>query len=677
MKPSPGSERDVLGLVEKRVPQRHSWSSRIALEAQCLKHLYFFGGKQHFAIIGGDIVEIPVEQHEIRYKHNMVRPAVLRAVAKVVQMQGRFDVAPDGPSTKHREIAATSNRVFDHARAATDYQDEKAMAYVWAATCGTSFLKITWDQERGVPDRFYHLSGADRAIVPPNYLTPDQRRDRDLAGLYDDFAPGEIDVEAVSLFQIYVDPHTKRSMSDARWCAQVQYVDREWIGETFGINPDEIDTEEPSSASSRFEDALALLHAGLGGAYAVGSDNEIQRKNRARLVQMWERPSRKHKRGRFVVVAGRKVLRDIDNPYCADQTGWTHLPFYKVDWVPMPGRFWGLSLVEDMTSPQVRYNESRARMAEFERVYGRPHTFVPKGSGIPTGQMTLKPGAVYEFNAALGTPVTGAMPQLPKEVALNAEVAAGEMRQAAAQSDIDSAALPGQMRSGAALRTMQRERDLPLDMTLLGALRVDRDAGRAMLALAKCFYDDERLLKIRGSNGTWSVKAFRASDLATDLRVLSGPGELESPDDAEMRLQTYIELGALQPATNPEDRQLVMKALKYRTTEEIVQDNTQHEERQEEEIRRMIANPKVYLDKPYPLMPFENHAAHMRVLERLFNNLDEMDTLSPEAQSVLVMHWEQHNQAQQAQIAQQLALVEQTKGTPGSKGAASQPSRKA
>jgi hypothetical protein len=210
-------------------------------------------------------------------------------------------------------------------------------------------------------------------------------------------------------------------------------------------------------------------------------------------------------------------------------------------------------------------------------------------------------------------------------------------------------------------------------------LEVDRQNGRQFLALARLFYDNERLIAMRGSNGEWSIKSFVAADLRNDIRVIGEPGELETSDQYQNRLLEFLQVGALQPATNPQHAQIVAKAIKFASAEEFITDLTQHEERQEEEIRRMSANWRQYMDQPYPVMPYEDDTAHMRVLERLFNNLDEWEALSPQVQSVIAVHWQMHQRSMMQKQAQQVQMMVQAKDAAVAgnqpKGAASQASR--
>lgn len=669
------NDRDTLDLINQRIPRRGDAWSRVMFEQTWLRDLFFYGGKQRFSIVGSQIVEVPPEENEIPYKANFIKPAVLRAVTKILNMQGRFGVAPESGSARHREIARMSEQVLDHLRNRTDYDREKLSMLLWAACTGTAFMKTTFDPMGGDSERFFWMSKQDRSVIPSEFLSPEERAQKNRDGLFDDIPMGEVDCEAVPSFQIHEDKASKGKMENCRWIAQLQWIPKDWVAEQFGLaNPDDLESDEYGNAANRWDDALALMASGLQGQYFSFPANERHaRGQRTWLCQMWEVPSRASKKGRFMVASGNRVLLNRNNPNVNDETGRCVLPFVKFDWTEMPGRFWGISLVQDLIAPQYRYNESRSRQSEYEDIFARPVTLMPKNCGIAAGGLEIGAGKSYEYSPQQGEPKFLVPPIMPAASAENAAAARAEIRELSSQSDVDGSKMPGQLRSGLALNALQKERDVVLDMTGFLALRADRDTGRMMLALAKLYYDKQRLIAMRGSNGEWAVKSFMAADLRNDVRIIGSPGELETPEQYQSRILEFIQVGALHPQTDPQHAQIVLKAMKFHSAEEALTDFTQHEERQEEEIRRMVANPKAYLDKPYPVMPYEDDAAHQRVLERLFNNLDEWDKLDPLSQSVVMMHWEMHDRAKNQKVAQQLQMVQAVKGAPGQPGVASQP----
>lgn len=666
--------REVLSLVEKRLPRRGETVERLGLERKWLSAILYYADKHYFTFAGYNPIEVRRGQNEIRYQANFMRPNILRACTKVQNINGRFAAIPDGEGIESREMARLSEIVFQHQRSATCYTREKSMALLWAALCGTGLLKNVYDPLLGDTARFYWVDEKGKEVVTSKDVPPEIRAQKDRDLQFDELPTGEVSCEAVSPFQIHEDPISKGKIEHCRYIFQQQWLPIEFVAERFNVDEGDLTVEQNLTSANRLDQAISMLSSGLTGYQPTPGGDERTRFKLVRLLQMWERPSKAYKKGRYVVVGGEQALIDQDNPYVGDNTASMHLPFVKMDWAPCPGRFWGLSLAESLTNLQFRYNESRSRHAEFENIFGRPITLLPKGAGLSKVNMEIRTGGVYEYNANSGSPVFVPQPSLPPEVMQNSATIQSEMRYIASQSDIDGSKMPGQVRSGAGINAMQRDRDMVLDLTIASSLEMDRMTGCQFLTMARLFYSSDRLAKLRGSNGQWIIKSFKGGDLSNKVRLIGEPGEYQTSDQFKQELQDMVTSGMLQPATNPEHGQVIAKAVKFQTTEEIVVDLTMHEERQEAEIRDMVAAPQKYLDGVYPVLPYEDDIAHQRVMERLFNS-EEFQQMPEQTRSVLAAHWQAHDNQKMQKLAQQMQMMEASRGAPGQTGVASQPSR--
>ena len=671
---SSSQERDVLAMLDKRLPRRGETVERLGLERKWLSNILYCYDKHYFTFAGYSPVEVKRGQNEIRSQTNYVKPAISRAVVKVLNIKGRFAAIPDGDTLEAREQARLGEIIFQHLRTATCYDREKTLMTFWAALCGSGFLKNVYDPLLGDTERFYHTNDGNKSVIRGNLLPADEKARKDVAGEFDEIPNGEISCEATSPFQMHEDPISKGKIEHCRFIFQQQWLPTEWIAERFNVDEKDLTIESNLTSANRLDQAVSMLSSGLTGFQPMTGGDERTRFKLSRLVQMWERPSRKNPKGRYVVVGGERGLIDEHNPYVGDNTAVCHIPFTKMDWMPVMGRFFGSALADSLTPLQYRYNESRSRTAEFENIYGRPIMILPKGAGLSKVNMEIKTGGVYEANTNAGTPTFFPQPALPPDVMQNSQTIAGEMRYISSQSDVDGSKMPGQIRSGAGLNALQRDRDLVLDLTIASSLEADRMSGCQQLTLAKMFYTTERIAYLRGPGGQWSSKRFKSGDFSNKIRIIGEPGEYQTSDQYKQELQDMVTTGMLQPATNPEDRQVIAKAIKFQSAEEIVVDLIQHEERQEQEIRDMMKAPQKFRDGVYPVLPYEDDQAHQRVLERLFNS-DEFQDLDELTRSVLSAHWQAHDNQKMQKLAQQMQMMEASKGAPGQTGVASQPRR--
>ncbi len=666
--------RQVVELLTKRVPRHAQATSRVNIEVDALRNCLFYGSEtQRFAIIGNQIVQVPKRSpHEIEYAANLVRVEVLRTHAKLMGVEGQFGVVPQSGDPLARNLASISTAALEHQCAVTNFTSVKSDALLWAINTGTSFILNEWDPDKGDLERFYWFGENDDSVVDEMGMSPEDKQYRDQNGLFDDLAPGEISSRAFPLFQAYPDMASKGSMEDCRWFCIHQYLPRDLVADVFGADEKDMAVEDATASTHRFEEALALMSSGSTRSAAYAS-YELEYKNRVWLTRCWERPARSNgMKGRFMAVAGGRCLRDTENPYVADRSRKLHIPVVKWDYARMTGRFWGLSLTGALIQPQFRRNRSRSLQAMYEELYCKPGIMVPQGCGIAPNKVTNLPGPVYDYNPAMGEPKAFPIPPMPKEAQNNALMCDAEIAQLGSQSNLDTSKQPGQMRSGAGIQAMNADRDIALSHAMRNMLEAEQRTYEQFLGLGKIRYSTERVAMYRGPNGEFAARAFSASDLTNNIRILAEPGQLETSNDFRQTLSELVKGGLLNPATNPDDRQAVLKALRYKTTDELIDDMTQDEEMQEQEIREMVANWQTL--QGYPTLPIDDDRAHMRVIKRERHS-DRWARYPDQLKALIMAHWQLHDAQLQQKRAQELAMIAATQSTPSAPGVASQPRR--
>ena len=273
------------------------------------------------------------------------------------------------------------------------------------------------------------------------------------------------------------------------------------------------------------------------------------------------------------------------------------------------------------------------------------------------------------------------MPTLSKEVAQNAELALREINLISSQTDPDMTKMPGQLRGGPAVKMMLEEKNKILTPTATDAVRVTVEGGRRLLGLAKHFYTGERIIKYVGDDNEFRVLEYDSAEINTDIRVVGDPGYFHSAATARAEILEYVETGIFDPVNNPEDKAAVLKALAFGSAHEAISEKLADEENQELEIHAVNSFPEKFVLqtpdgptlKPLPVQPYDDDAAHIRVLKRWLKS-DDGRRADPIARGVNMAHLQMHEQRQQAAIQQQMAMMQAMQGTPGSKGKASQPS---
>jgi hypothetical protein len=666
---------DFDDMVKKRVDPKGVRAERYAMEESWLRAMAFFSGKQNWGFDGGgrlvDRDPLDDEQYdlEIDYKVNELRKNIMRAVSMVLATNVKFDVLPQSDSIKHRHIAKVTKQVFQHLRSITGYDDQLSLsASMWAAICGSSFVKVWWDSLAGEADRFYISNKKTREIEPRALWDADLRLDLERQGMFEDYHQGDVRGDILSPFAAYHDWSARDGgIKACQWFAEKHWVDKDIAAERLEMDADDLPADAESQGVRNYEDAIAFMSA----TDNMGPYNYLEpidkRGQRVMWVDMWQRPNRQYPRGLRIIHCGGSVRRVTENPNIADKSGLLHIPFIKQDWAPHPGRFWGFSLAEDMTGLQWHLNRARTSQATFLHIFGNPPTFVGSNSGIDPRQVSVRPGRTYMKDENSSGIEFGPTPHLPAEIFAFGDVVSSDLRSIASQSDMDASKLPGQVRSGAGMEAIARERHIALSIPAKQWAIATRDFGKMGLKLMQMHYDEPRLATYVGEDGSLAVKKFLGADLSTDLVIVGEPSITDTRESRRAEVLDAVQVGALQPAMNPEDRILFLKAMHYDTSDAAISPILAADTREEILIEHIKANPQYF-----PVMDWENHEEGAAAIQRYMQS-EEFETLDSKTQAAIAVRWKEHTQHIQSAVMNQLQMQALTKGAPGQKGAASQP----
>lgn len=691
------SPSEAKTLIEQRVDFHGHAPERRAFDRQMLKNRAMFFGKQHFKEDrNGRLAELTnISPMKVLYRANFILGDVLRAMLTVTGARGEFTVPPNSGSKQDRHAAWVSTKLFEHMSYVNRMREKQRIASLYAAIDGSVIWKTSWNTKKGEPRRYYWSGSSPQS---PVLLDPDEetRRAKEEAGEFDDVFTGDVEFEVGPLFQYQWDWNARETGWDAAdWGVQLTLMKMSRIEELYGSElARHVRPEDPTDGALYYNEAISFI-ANAGGAVTVPTYvTDRQYEPMALHAEYWERANKGNRmQGRRIAYAGGAVLASGPNPYRITKH---EIPLEKQDWITAPGRFIGISLVEQLTSPQVQYNASRANIIEHQKVFGHPAIFVPTDSGIPTGQYAVQPGMVYAKKASAGKVEFGPVPPTPEAALENAQMSRDEMANISSSQSLDGSKMPGQLRSGPALEVMFSERNKMLIEPAENFLGAQERVGRQALELASKLYPDEQVIQYVGEDKRFRVVSFRRADINANLRVMVDRERvLASPATEKARIVEAIQVGVLDPVNNPDDKEAVFKALEFGSAQELISDRIGEEELQEQEIEEMLADPTVWLEeradsrappqenpetgqmepvrvRGYPINPWDDHRAHVKASVR-FMRSPEFRALDEASKSVVEMHWQAHQSELDKAMMQQMMLQEALRGGGGEKGKPSQP----
>jgi hypothetical protein len=659
----------ALEYVQKHLDLHSGQTERRALEASWFVSCAYYAGQQNLSV--DQYGEIHVPPDELNYRANLIKPQMDRSVAKVLSAQLDYEAAPTTSDRDDLAGARVATKVFEHLRHVADWTEAEGLALKWAALNGTGFVKVTWDPDGGESHRAYERDGIP---VSSGQLDkkPELRQQLDKAGDYEEFKEGEVSLEALSGFHIYVDPtHRKPGLKGCRWVAQVQYMSVESVRNTWNIPRKDI---TPTKDMRPIENYIGQFQNMIpdGNYFTNTTTSQGTGEDMVRVVEFWERPTRENgMRGRRIVIAGDHVIRHGPNPYLKFGI---ELPFTAYYWTKMPGRFWGLGLVEQLRPIQRAYNRARSNMLTFQEKHSWPVTWVPKGSGVALAKLASYPGAIYTYKAAIGKPTTTEAPQMPAHVAQNAAVAQGEMQSVSAQAPPESSNLPGSLRSGQAIALMQQDNNMLFSEILLNKAASDANVGSQMLRIVGVMYDDPRTIRVVGRNRSFDVQQFTGADMRGnyDIRIIGKPRTADSREAVKSEVMELLQIGAMN-AQDPDDRRRILRAFEYNDADALVDTHQRAIERQQNQIERIVSEPENPNSVPQAL-EWEDHATMASVLEAFMHG-QEFEALPDGPKAAIVMLWKARSQKVAEAMQAQMQMAAMTAGTPGEKGNPSQPRR--
>lgn len=240
----------------------------------------------------------------------------------------------------------------------------------WLLSAGTVFLHWWWDPDAEAESRF-------------------------------GYAEGDVCFTVESPLDVYPDPDVQ-DWRHCRWVIRHVLRPRSFVRARW---PDKVDKVKDEALQPKIPlpGATSPSTAGLWQA-----PRELQ--GMVMLREYWEAPNDDFPNGRYAVFAPGALLEYREAlPYGRK------LPFVKVDFIRLPGAFWGMSLIHPLKSPQRHYNQLRSRVKEHVRLVAAGKLLVPVTAGLDARAWTSQPGEKIVYQGPV-PPQYVQIPPLPKDV---------------------------------------------------------------------------------------------------------------------------------------------------------------------------------------------------------------------------------------------------------------------
>jgi hypothetical protein len=576
---------------------------RDIMERQWKLNLAFYKGKQYvfYNRRSRRIESLPTDEgdkprYRVRMIANQIAPNAHGLLARLVKSKPQFYATPGQSSYEAMKATEVAESLLDYWWEAFSLSAKREEAMLWAIICGNGFWKISWDDRVG---------SSIKVIVEPESGSPilnpliehffKQRLDEmglDFKEFEQEVFPGEIKVEVLSPFDVYLDD-SAQVFEDCKWAICVHPMDPKDIKEKYGVSL-------KANAVNKYPDET------LPGVFG---NLESRTKENVRTVYVgYFLPGPKYPNGRYVVFTKNPsiVLFESDWPF-----PFKKLPIVKFPGMRIPGQLYDTSVVEQAIPLQKELNRTLSQIIEYKNLTLKPQMLAPVGS--LRQRITDEPGAIFEYNPVAGrVPEAIPLPGLPNYVYNHLQDLGARLKDVFGLTEILQGDVPPNVEAGVAIDLLQEaavDRLAPQILMMEKSLEL---AGNLMLELAQKYYQEPRILMLKGQGSKPKVDRFQTADIlaGVGVKVETGSGLPRTRAGRQARVMQMLQMGIISPT----------KAYKYLDMADFKTLQAQFEADEEQAMRE---NDKVIDGKPI------NMAAHAQAQQELM-----MALMNPEVDPV-------------------------------------------
>lgn len=639
---------DGMGEEERELVKRYELLRRDGEESsrkrvgECELNLAFLSGNQwvRYEYPSG-LMEVENHADELRETDNRLFPTYLRWVADLFDHDPQIDVYEGGIELPDAEAAKAATLICDFWKANNGWGKARMKQACWMLVGSVGFVVPVWERFPFAPQRRRKsrklLDEPRRSGGKLSYLIEEDRLE----------AVGDVSFRFYHPLQTYLFPLGATCWEDVTRVMVATVEDEDWMRDHAGDR--DLSEFAPLKAETVFSEALDRVNRFVSPEFGLAFRPE--RGRRYLVLRVWENPTRSHPRGRYLELAGNRVLVDQELPYIdeaqdidplnADNLWMGVVPQFSGIF---PGRLYPPAPVTMARPGQVRINEI-ATDAKQNRAANRNNKLLYEEGSIDDDawsderaeMIAVKPGSTF-------APVWN---QAPPLAGLNddrnaAEYAYTEMT---GQTEASRGQNPTYVRSAQHFSLAESQGQKVIHMMASCAEWSFEKQARLAMAIAKRRYSLDDLIRIVGKDRTMYAVSFGGSCIRTDLRVKQGSGITRNHYWRTQELKEFLQFGGFDDAKiNPEGRRLYLEQAELGTMQSLRDEDMQRQKQQDENVRMAV-----YMT-PVAVALADDHDIHIAELKRFMSRREFWDRLPVSLQALIETHLEEHVSARGAQL---------------------------
>lgn len=600
-------ELQLAAYVKSRVEESRTSGSRVAQEQVWMTNIAY--------LLGFDNVMYDVNLRQYRTTDarggglrrnrihvNKILPTIQNRLSRLCKNPPQFDIRPESNDVDDKDASRLGLEIIKNIWDKERINEKRLTLMMWLQQNGYAFMKVCWDESMGKP------------LVDP--FTNEAQGNE-----------GDIRCEPVSSFEMFHDP-LARSLDECQWLAQAKVRKINYFRDNFERG-DLVKAEGVWLLSLQYEMKVNnFTSSGSGNGQTEEKDSAIE-------IAYYEKASKKHPRGRMIIVANNVVLEDKELP-CGD------IPFVKFDDIIVGGRFAAESVITHMRPVQDQYNRLISKRAEWTNKLLAGKYLAPKGHGMHVEALNDMSGEVVQYNPLPNgqKPDIMSIPNIPQYAYVEEDKLNSMLLDISGINEVSRGQMPSAGMPAAGMAILQEQ-----DQSRIGVMSEQHEQSWAkfaqlILKYAQAYYKTDRILKIAGTNMEYTVKKFTGADIKDNHDVICIRGSTV-PTSKELRRQEILNAytqGLLGDPADPKLRQKVLGMLEYGEIAEIWNEMA-IDQNQIKEHLDMIENGQIP-----PREELDNHPLHIQDKNK-YRKTDKFKKLDPYEQQLLLDDIEWHVQA--------------------------------
>ena len=492
-------------------------NARKSLETQWQLNMNFFAGNQFCSIGYGGNLEDSEKQFfwQEREVFNHIAPIVEVRLSKLSKVKPTVSVVPASNEESDIATAKLSKKILSSISNKLKLSEKISEAMKWSEICGTSFYKVTWDNDAG-------------QVVAVDENGKEVRS-------------GEIDFSVCSPFEIFPDSDTCENIQHCRSIIHARVYGAEEVKAMYG---EDIKGQDINVFGF---DAISGL-GGLGYSSHGTKIVESKKKNSVLVLEKYEKPTTEYPNGRLIIVAGDRVVYQGDLPYMNGEDGERGFPFIKQVSIEQTGSFWGNSIIDRLIPVQRAYNAVKNRKHEYLNRLSMGILKVEDGS-IDLDNLEdegLCPGKIIVYRQGSTPPAFLSEGEVPSSFEKEEEKLLDEFKSISGISEVMDSFYNSKNLSGTALELMFQQEDIRITSSVDIIKKCIKTIAQHILRLYKQFAVLPRLNKIMGDDGRIELFYFNKNDISSDDIVFETETELsETLTQRRQMIFQLLEAGLL------------------------------------------------------------------------------------------------------------------------------------